>query len=156
MHSPREAHLWQLSCWSEQSPPAPTVLSNESTWIHFVADHFSPSITGHPAWRLSVSGVAVVWRLKNRSASPLRGFTMQYRVRSKKQSFRISWLAENVTWKYNAEEKHIKVIAYTVSHLLFLFWHTQRDHQLSQILYDEEIPLPRIIKSLKLTTRSRR
>lgn len=36
VHSPREAHLSQLSCWSEQPPddpppPPPTFLSNEST-----------------------------------------------------------------------------------------------------------------------------
>lgn len=96
VHSPSAAHLSQLACWSAQSPPAPTVLSNESTWIHFVADHFSPSITGHPAWRLSVSGVAFGWRLKNRSASPLRGFTVhchlpEHGKEGEKQLFNRNW-----------------------------------------------------------------
>ncbi|CAL1397049.1 unnamed protein product [Linum trigynum] len=78
VHSPRAAHLSQLSFWSVQFPPTSTFLSNESTWIHFVADHFSPSITGQPAWRLLVSGMAVGSRLKNNSASPLRGFTARF------------------------------------------------------------------------------
>ncbi|GER30170.1 dickkopf-related protein 1 [Striga asiatica] len=56
----------------------PTILSKESTCIHFVADHFSPSSTGHPAWRLPGSGTALGRRLKNRSASPLRGFTFVF------------------------------------------------------------------------------
>lgn len=75
VHSPSAAHLSQLSFSSVQFPWLVIILSKEATWIHFVADHFSPSITGHPAWRLPWSVVASGWRLKNRRAFPRFGLT---------------------------------------------------------------------------------
>jgi hypothetical protein len=75
MHSPRAAHFAQLSFSSVQLPRVWCTLSNEATRIHFVADHFSPFMTGHPAWRLIESVVPSGLRLKKRRASPLRGFT---------------------------------------------------------------------------------
>lgn len=149
MHSPRAAHLSQLSCWSVQSPPAPTVLSNESTWIHFVADHFSPSITGHPAWRLRVSGIAFGWRLKNRSASPLRGFTVNCPgEEGKKNNYWTLFSPYRIIQK-----KNHKVTLCSVAHLRLLFFHTQRDLHPFQTIYDGEIPVTSIIKISKLATR---
>jgi hypothetical protein len=75
MHSPRAAHFSQLSFSSVQLPRVWCTLSNDATRIHFVADHFSPFMTGHPAWRLTESVVPSGLRLKKRRASPLRGFT---------------------------------------------------------------------------------
>jgi hypothetical protein len=80
-HSPIAAHLGQSSLSSEHGASVLTSggLSNDLTWIHFVADHFSPSITGQLPWRLPVSAVALTWRLKNSSASPFFGFTARRR-----------------------------------------------------------------------------
>jgi hypothetical protein len=76
-HSPTAAHLGHISLSSEHGKSVITSggLSNDRTWIHFVADHFSPSTTGQLAWRLLGSVVALTWRLKNSSASPFLGFT---------------------------------------------------------------------------------
>lgn len=109
MHSPSAAHLSQLALLSVQSPPSSTILSNESTWIHFVADHFSPSMTGQPLWRLTGSGIAFVWRLKKRRASPLRGFTVYFQDENKKtiKTFQTTVNAE-VDVKFAKAYKYVK------------------------------------------------
>jgi hypothetical protein len=102
-----------------QFPPASTFLSNESTWIHFVADHFSPSITGHPAWRLLMSGTAVGCRLKKKSAPPLRGFTECADKKTKKKNT----LTE---CKCNSRNTIYKtIVIYVVAHQQFRFLHIQ-------------------------------
>lgn len=50
-------------------------LLNALTRIHLVAVHFSPSRTMQLPRRLLSSTVVLWWRLKNKSASPLTGFT---------------------------------------------------------------------------------
>lgn len=76
-HSPAAAHSGQCSSSSEH-PTFKLFLTGRSkdlTWIHFVADHFSPSMTGQLPCRLFGSVVALTWRLKKSRASPLLGFT---------------------------------------------------------------------------------
>ena len=83
-HSPAAAHLGHISSSSWQPP----VLAfgkpedQDRTWIHFVADHFSPSMTGQLPCRLFVSVVALGWRLKNSNASPFTGLTANTKLTS--------------------------------------------------------------------------
>lgn len=72
-HSPVAAQPGHLSSSSWHS--SVFCSPNGRTWIHFVADHFSPSMTGQLPCRLFLSVVALGWRLKNSKASPFTGFT---------------------------------------------------------------------------------
>lgn len=77
-HSPLRAHDVQLGSSSTHSlVDLACGFSKDRTWIHLVADHFSPSMTGQLPCRLVLSVVASGWRLKNNSASPFLGFTVQ-------------------------------------------------------------------------------
>lgn len=82
LHSPLRAHAGQFGSSSTHSLVA-RLDGNESkerTWIHLVADHFSPSMTGQLPCKLVLSVVASGWRLKNSRASPFIGFTVQTRI----------------------------------------------------------------------------
>lgn len=72
-HSPLTAHWEQFGFWSLHS--LLDGVSKDLTWIHLVADHFSPSITGQLPCKLRGSVVALRCRLKNNNASPFPGFT---------------------------------------------------------------------------------
>ena len=74
-HSPLFAQSPQLGLSSWQMAGSRYGGSKEPTWIHLVADHFSPSTTGQPVCREAVSKEASGFMLKKRRASPLRGFT---------------------------------------------------------------------------------
>ena len=79
-HSPTAAHWGQRALSSSHPSDEPACLtgrSNDLTWIHLVADHFWPSMTGQLPCKLSESVVASGWRLKNSKASPLTGLTVE-------------------------------------------------------------------------------
>jgi hypothetical protein len=95
-----------------------------------------------------VSGVACVSREKKRSASPLRGFTVQCQViiKGEKNHLAQDYLQKlYIKLKYNRRGKCIvEVTTNLVAHLLSLFWHTQRDHYFSQNLCDVEVSVSRM------------
>lgn len=134
VHSPRTAHLSQLSCIFVQFPLGVTILSNESTWIHLVADHFSPSITGHPPWRLNGSGIASGWRLKNNKASPFLGFT------DKHWPYRHKRCLISTCLFFLSREIRIITI-YFDSHQQFLSWHNQKGLLCFQRVLGEKVPI---------------
>ena len=74
-HSPAAAQAGQLTSRSTQLA-VNGVPSKGLTWIHLVADHFSPSMTAQLPCRLAESAVPSWSRLKNNSASPFLGFTV--------------------------------------------------------------------------------
>lgn len=80
-HSPTAAHLVQFSSSSVQSPSSNRSgtfsLLTALTWKNLVAHHISPSMTGHLAWGLLLSGDAFRWLLKNSIAFPLVGLSME-------------------------------------------------------------------------------
>lgn len=132
VHSPRAAHLSQLSFSSVQFPPSAKILSKEFTCIHFVADHFSPSITGHPAWRLLGSGTALGRRLKKRRASPLRGFTENFQTWKQ--------IRKEVCQVTTCTHKCVQHFV-TVAHLLSLSLHTLINRELDENeIYDVKSP----------------
>ena len=77
-HSPARAHAAHLSSSSSHTPDlkgdlCPT--AKAPTCIHFVADHFTPLSTGHPACVDFTSSFPAVSMDQKSSASPRRAFT---------------------------------------------------------------------------------
>ena len=88
LHSPAFAHALHSSCLLSHPGGALGGAGadhrNGLAWIHFVAVHFSPAITGHPACMLCGSMVFSLFTDQNSKPSPFRGLTATLPCKEKK------------------------------------------------------------------------